>query len=127
MFSGKQKEIIGQTIGILQGICVYFADFHNFKDVSFCPTANGAANVRQSVALTAARQYKKFQRRQQGVNRIHFRFDFLYVFFGNGAVRRTSFRRQITAQRKQIMLNPQQELPVVRIADFFQQAGDERI
>lgn len=111
----------------MQGIFICFVNFLNAKNISFRPSANGTADVRQSVALTASRQYKMFHRRQHSVYLIHFRFDFLYVFFGNGAGHRTGFRRQITAQSKQIMLNPQQELTVLRIVDFFQQASDESI
>lgn len=111
----------------MQGIFVCFVDFRNSKNISFRPAANGTADMRQSVAPATSRQYKMFQRRQYGVYPVHFRFDFLYVFFGNRAGHRAGFRRQITAQSKQIILNPQQELTVLCIVDFFQQASDESV
>lgn len=111
----------------MQDIFIYFIDFRNFENVSFCLAANGTADMRPSIASTASGQYEMFQRRQHFVDFVHFRLDFLHVFCGYGTRHCACLRSQVTANGEQVVLNLPEKPAVVFIASFFKQAGDESV
>ena len=94
-----------------------FVDLVNF---SFGPPANGAAYMRQGIALAASGQHKCFQGREQFVHLIHLFFQAIDVVLRNTALCFFRFRSQIRPQGKKMRLDLQKRFPVAAIINFIQ-------